>query len=118
MEKHLESLPLEGKVPAKRGNEVESGDIISVGMGEASSVHLISRRCRSLSETRHRRQLSLKGKPLETQASAMSLTSWHNKKKNRIGKQKKPGASDDVPGLVWLKERAVTGVGTQSFPID
>ena len=79
MEKHLESLPLEGKVPAKRGNEVESGDIISVGMGEASSVHLISRRCRSLSETRHRRQLPLKGKPMHDRDIAqqgMLMIGW------------------------------------------
>ena len=37
--------------------------MIAAAIGEASSVHLISRRCRSLSETRHRRQLPLKGKP-------------------------------------------------------
>ena len=53
---------------------MESYDIPAAGIGEASSVHLISRRCRSLSETRQRHQLPLKGKPLETQVSTMPLT--------------------------------------------
>ena len=51
--------------PRSGTDEVEGYDIIAAGMGEASSVHLISRRCRSLSETRHRRQLPLKGKAVQ-----------------------------------------------------
>ena len=34
MEKDPASLPLEGKVPTEWGNEVESCDIISVGIGK------------------------------------------------------------------------------------
>ena len=41
--------------------------MIASRIEEAPSVHLIRRRCRSLSETRHRRQLPLKGKPLDDQ---------------------------------------------------
>ena len=64
----MQAFPWSGKRPSPvDGDEVESYDIPVAGIGEASSVHLISRRCRSLSETRHRRQLPLKGKPLGNQ---------------------------------------------------